>query len=65
MNGDIFPVMQDNSGLNLEACLIQQAMMQATGQPPTSAFAAARGLAQAVARAEFGDDEDDPMMMHF
>ena len=60
---DIFPAMQDDSGLNLEAVAIQQGMMRATGQPP-SAFSGLAPLRNLI-RATGDGDEIDPMTMAF
>lgn len=66
MSSGDFPVMQDNSGFNLEGAALQMGMMRASGQTPSAPWAAARGLAQAVARAELGSDgELDAMRMPF
>lgn len=68
MSPDAFPGVQDNSGFNLEACVLQRGMIQATGQPMSafSPLTAAAGLACAVARAEAaGDGELNPLTMPF
>jgi len=59
-DGGIFPVMQDNAGLNLEACVLQQGMLRASSASPATTvdpFAAARGLSRAIAHAVSGRDD--------
>lgn len=69
MTGDMqldsggFPVMQD-SGFDPAAAALQMTLTHMSGQTPSEPFAAARGLARAVADAERGDDID-PWTMPF
>jgi hypothetical protein len=65
MDSGDFPVMQDNSsGFNIEAQMLQQAMMRASGRKLSSFSSLDRELARAVARAEdHGADGLDVMRM--
>jgi hypothetical protein len=63
--GDVFPAMQGDSGFNLEAHLIQHAMMRCSDRPLSSYRPLDRELGRAVARANAADGSLDVMAMPF